>query len=358
MGASASSRSLGARTSSSPRSATCSGASVVLPHGHTTIGILYEHPTWFEPLFAELDRHGLPYDRLLAYKHRFDPAERECPYSLVVNRMSPSAYTRDHAAAIFYTLEYLAHLKNTGANVVNGYDAYRYEVSKARQIGLLRRLGLAHPPTRVINHPGQAPLAAEALRFPILLKPNIGGSGAKIARFDTPQELQRAVDAGALDLGVDHTALVQECLPAAGDSIVRVEILNGEFLYAIRLAIVPGEFNLCPSEYCQPPSEPAGVPTGCLAEPANGSGGLVEPCTPPADVITQVRRIIDAACIDVGGVEYLVDPRNGEVVYYDINALSMFVADAVNVVGFDPWPALVDYLVARAGVRPAAALRS
>lgn len=323
-----------------------------------TIGILYEHPTWFEPLFAELDRRGLSQDRFLAYKHRFDPAERECPYSLVVNRMSPSAYTRNHTAAIFYTLEYLAHLKNLGANVVNGYDAYVYEVSKARQIGLLQRLGLAHPPTRVINHPGQARGAAEALRFPILLKPNIGGSGAKIARFDTPEELQRAVDAGALDLGVDHTALVQECLPAADDSIVRVEILNGEFLYAIRLGIVPGEFNLCPSEYCQPSPEPQGVPTGDPADPVRGCGGFVEPCTPPTHVVMQVKRIIDAACIDVGGVEYLIDRRTGEPVYYDINVLSMFVADAVNVVGFDPWPVLVDYLVARSSARPAAVLRS
>ncbi len=30
--------------------------------------------------------------------------------------------------------------------------------------------------------------------------------------------------------------------------------------------------------------------------------------------------------------------------YYDINALSNFVADAVNVVGFDPHERLVDYL--------------
>ena len=25
------------------------------------IGVLYEHPEWFAPLFAELDRRGLPY---------------------------------------------------------------------------------------------------------------------------------------------------------------------------------------------------------------------------------------------------------------------------------------------------------
>jgi hypothetical protein len=39
--------------------------------------------------------------------------------------------------------------------------------------------------------------------------------------------------------------------------------------------------------------------------------------------------------------------RDGCHYYYDINALSNFVADAENVVGFDPWETLVDYLEAR-----------
>ena len=52
--------------------------------------------------------------------------------------------------------------------------------------------------------------------------------------------------------------------------------------------------------------------------------------------------------IDVGGVEYAVDDRDGEVYYYDINALSNFVADAPRVIGFDPFVNLVDYLLKEA----------
>src|SRR5512140_1117257 len=97
------------------------------------IAIFYEHPEWFKPLFAELDRRGMAYDRLDAAEHSFDPTERISPYALVVNRMSPSAYTRGHTNAIFYALQYLGHLQAIGANVVNGYDAFRLETSKARQ---------------------------------------------------------------------------------------------------------------------------------------------------------------------------------------------------------------------------------
>jgi hypothetical protein len=72
----------------------------------------------------------------------------------------------------------------------------------------------------------------------------------------------------------------------------------------------------------------------------------VEGCTPPPEVITNVERIMQASGIDVGGIEYMVDDRDGSLVYYDINALSNFVADAPRVVGFDPFARLADYLEA------------
>lgn len=314
------------------------------------LAIFYEHPEWFRPLFAEIDRRGLSYDRVLAYEHRFDPAEGHCPYALVVNRMSPSAYTRGHAQAIYYTLQYLAYLKEIGANVLNGYDAYVYEFSKARQLSLLERLGLRYPRARVINHPSQAPTAAAGLTFPVLIKPNIGGSGAKIVRFNTPDELKTVAETGAIDLGIDHTALVQEYLPATGDCIVRVEILNGAYLYAIRLFVSPEEFNLCPADYCRLPEPGQPRDTSGLTDGVSGRGVPVEACTPPRDVIEDVKRITSAAHIDVGGVEYLINARDGRVYFYDINALSNFVADALRVVGFDPFPRLVDYLLLRAGL--------
>src|SRR5687768_1280719 len=54
------------------------------------IGILYEHPEWFKPLFATLDRRGLPYEPIHAESHRYDPSATSSPYSLVVNRVSAS----------------------------------------------------------------------------------------------------------------------------------------------------------------------------------------------------------------------------------------------------------------------------
>jgi hypothetical protein len=312
------------------------------------IAIFYEHPEWFLPLFAELDRRGVAYDRLLAYQHRFDPAEECNPYALIVNRMSPSAYLRGHAHAIFYTLHYLAYLKALRATVLNGYDAYVHEFSKARQLALLHQLGLRYPRARVINDPAQAPMAADGLTFPVIVKPNIGGSGAKIVKFNTIHELREAVRHDILDLGIDHTALVQEYLPAEGDSIVRVEILGGAYLYAIRLFLTAGEFNLCPADYCRVTELPPRATA--LNDGVSGRQVPVEAYTPPAHIIEAVQRITAAARIEVGGVEYLINARDGHAYFYDINALSNFVADAPNVVGFNPVPKLVDYLLVRAGM--------
>ncbi|TET97284.1 MAG: hypothetical protein E3J30_09310 [Anaerolineales bacterium] len=317
------------------------------------IAVYYEHPEWFKPLFAELERRGISYEKLLASAFQYDPTVRRSPYSLIVNRMSPSAHTRGNAHAIFSTLHYLSYLKSIGANVLNGYDAYLYEFSKARQVGLLEKLGICHPRARVINSASLAPAAAEGLLFPVILKPNIGGSGAMIVRFNSKEELSEAAQNGHINLGIDQTALIQEYLPAENSSIIRVEILDGEFLYAIRLFLTAGEFNLCPADYCLPPVVEGHLGDG-MADGVSGRGIPVEAYTPPDDVINDVLRIASAAHIEVGGVEYLINERDGDVYYYDINALSNFVADAPNIIGFDPFPRLVDFIVKRARIRSSA----
>lgn len=310
------------------------------------IAIFHEHPDWFRPLFAELERRRLPYVRLAADRHRFDPAEREPPYGLVFNRASPSAYLRGHAQTTYYTLAFLRHLERRGVPVVNGSAVYRYEVSKADQLGLLDDLGLLAPRARVINHPSQALAAAEGLRWPILVKANVGGSGAGIARFDTPDALAEAVDRGALDLGVDHTALVQELCPLRGGRIVRVEVVGRKFLYAIEVFPPPSSFNLCPADACQTADGRELERSACALD-APKTGMRVQGYDPPAEVIRAVEAIAEAAALDVGGVEYLVDDRDGRIYYYDINALSNFVADAPRVVGLDAFARCVDYLQQR-----------
>ena len=312
------------------------------------LAVYYEHPDWFRPLFAELDRRGMPYVRLDAARHRFDPGAQEEPFALLFNRMSASAYLRGHGNAVFYTRQYLRHLERTGVRVVNGSRAFDYETSKALQLSLFAALGLEFPRTRVVDSLEEVREAARDLNFPLVVKPNIGGRGAGIVRFETADDLEYALQSGLLEFGIDSTALVQEYIQAGGGHIVRVETLAGKFLYAMKVYTEGESFNLCPAEICdvERASERAGVVAVgemCLAD-APKAGLRVERYEPPAEIVEQVERIASAASLDLGGVEYLIDERDGRPRFYDINALSNFVADAVRVVGFDPHARLVDYL--------------
>ena len=309
-----------------------------------SIGILYEHPEWFNLLFNELDRRGLPWAPLPAADFVYDP-EQPVRHSLVVNRMSPSSHRRGHGNGIFTVRDYLRHLEETNVPVVNGSAAYAVEISKALQLDLFRRCGVGYPKARVVNSAARVLEAAQGLRFPIVFKPNVGGSGAGIVRFDSMEQLAAAT----FDFGVDGTALVQEFLTARDQSIVRVEILDNQFLYAIRIWPDLSSFNLCPADICQVEDAPP-PPVDMSACPVEAPGKKklrIEAEHPPAAAIEGALALARAAKLDVGGIEYLVDERTGEIAYYDINALSNFVTDAVNVVGFDPTARFVDYLERR-----------
>jgi glutathione synthase/RimK-type ligase-like ATP-grasp enzyme len=320
------------------------------------IAIYHEHPDWFRPLFTELDRRGIPYVRLNAAAHLFDPSETRVPYSLVFNRASPSAYLRGHTQTTFYTLQWLRHLERLGCPVVNGTAAYAMDTSKALQLDALADLGLPFPRTRIANSGATVVEATRGLRYPILVKANIGGSGAGITRFDDEQGVTTAAEEGTLDFGVDGVALVQELAPLRGGHVTRIELLGGKFLYAINVYPAADSYNLCPADVCQTTDGRPLTRSACALD-APKTGMRVERGEPSAAVIAQAERIAEHVGLDVGGIEMLVDDRDGKHYFYDINALSNFVADARNVVGFDPHERLVDYLLDRAGAAAMAEVR-
>lgn len=310
------------------------------------IAIYYEHPDWFKPLFTELEKRGLPFEKIDAVNHQFDISDSAKKYSLVFNRMSPSAYLRNGTQGIFYTQSYLKFLEDSGVKTINGYKAFLYETSKANQLSLIHKLGYKYPKAKVVNHTSQLVRATHGLRFPIVVKANIGGSGAGIVKYNSEASLAEDIMQNQIDFGIDHTALVQEYIPARGGYITRVETLGGKFLYAIKVYTSGESFNLCPADICQTTDGKELVRNACALD-APKTGLKVEAYDPPPEVIHAVEKIVQSAGIDVGGIEYIIDDRDGEILYYDVNALSNFVADAVNVIGFNPHERLVDFIEAK-----------
>src|SRR6266403_1122093 len=280
------------------------------------IAIYYEQPNWFVPLFAQMDARGVSWVKVDARHHSYDAASPEREYSLLFNRMSPSAWQRGVGHGVFYTLNYLKHLDDKGLRVVNGYKAFTTETSKALQLSLMERLGLPYPKARVINHPSQAVAAGEEIGYPLILKPYFG---------------------------IDNVALVQECFAARDGIITRVEVLGGKYLYAIQIHITGETFDLCPADICKNTKGEELTRIACPVD-APKTGLTVEVYDPPRQVIADVERIMQNAGIEVGGVEYVFDERSGRQMYYDINALSNFVADPERMLGFNPYGRLADFL--------------
>jgi len=308
----------------------------------TPIGILDEHPEWSARLIAELQHRRLPFEKIDHSNHGFDPRDRVPRYSVIVNRTSPSSHRRGHGSVLFYAEALLAHWEALGVPVINSLRSYRFEKSKALQLGLFERLEVPYPRTIVVNHRDQLLKAGGDLRFPLLVKPNVGGSGALIERFDSRADLEARVP--ALDFGPDGTALVQEYVESEDGAIVRVEVMDDRYLYAIRIVRPASDFNLCPADICRVPAAPPSADLGACPVEAKPGLSVTRYDAPPA-VVDQARALARAASIDVGGIEYLVGRADGRVYFYDVNATSNFVANAPAVLGFDPIPRFADYIV-------------
>lgn len=292
----------------------------------TDLAILYEHPAWFQPLFAALDRRGVNY-RAFTPDGDWDPADPAPPARVVFNRIAMSSFLRSDEHPIFYATALLDHWRRGGARVINGSDVLAIDSSKARQLSLIAGLGLRIPRTRVVHRAADVSAAAEAIGFPLVVKANIGGSGAGISRFDNMAELKWAAAEGELPASVDGVLLVQDYVPVRGGAITRIETLDHAFLYAIEVA-GGGAFDLCPADAC--------------VENSNISMKAVQPAP---ELVDAAERIARAMNLDVGGVEVMIDDRDGAPLFYDINGLSNFVAKPMEVLGWDPHDRLVDYLI-------------
>ena len=294
------------------------------------LGILYEHPQWFQPLFAALERRGMPYAPIQLRGHSFDPASREVPAPLILSRVAQSSFLREPEHPIFYAAALLDHWQRCGATVLNGRKTLAIDSSKARQLSLLSSLGLATPKTRIVHRTADLLPAAEELRFPLLVKANIGGSGAGIVRYSSAEELRASIADGTVPNSIDRVLLVQEYIPPRGGTIMRIETLRKRFLYAIEVESGGDSFDLCPAD-------------ACVASAARAAIRMTS-IQPPPELIRAAENIAHAAYLFVGGIEVMIDDRDGTPRFYDINAMSNFVADPLNVLGWDPHDRLIDAL--------------
>jgi hypothetical protein len=305
--------------------------------------VLYEHPEWQKPLFAALERRAVSFEPLDVTRAAFGNLE-PLRAALYFNQASPSAYVRGHTRAVPLALAYLRSLELLGARVLNGAPVFALELSKSAQTTLLRTLGIDCPRSITFNDVAALRASADGVGWPALLKPDQGGSGARIQVVNSWSELEAILDSDPAVWLPDNLFLLQEYLPHdPGAGIVRLEFLDGELLYAMRVK-THGRFNLCPSPVCNP-DEGDGMCVAPSSHPLDAPPVEFLPYPDvPRDAVDTARRIVHAAHLDVGGIEYLETP-DGRRVFYDINANSNLRPSVAAAFGFDPFERVVDFLV-------------
>lgn len=314
------------------------------------IAFLYEHPTWSDQLLSVLQRRIPGIVPVNVAELRFDTDANNCRFSVAINRINIMPSADRLPQVVFQTQHYLNWLEQSGARVINGSRAHAIGSSKAMQNGVFSSLNLAYPNGIAIYRQEDAMDAAEQMGYPVIVKPNIGGSGSGISLYENRSELEQTVKFKALDLGVDRTGIVQQYIRSDG-FVYRVEVLGDALFYSIKQPIVAGEFNYCAADGCstdyseqvvniEQPATEGGDFDFCALNDAGG----IQTHNPASTIVNNVVRIIKASGADFGGVEYFIDTDTGKPCYYDFNPYSNFVSDGENLLGFSPEQRFVDFV--------------
>jgi glutathione synthase/RimK-type ligase-like ATP-grasp enzyme len=304
--------------------------------------VIHEHPEWQKPLFAALERRGIPFAAFDVKRAAFSNVQ--VPLApLYFNQASPSAYVRGNTRAVPLALAYMRSLELLGVRVLNGSGVFALELSKSAQATLLRTLGIDTPYSITFNDVRALGERATDVKWPALLKPDQGGSGARIQVVESLAHVEAIFKSDPSIWLPDNLFLLQEYLPHDPEQgIVRLEFLGGELLYAMRVK-THGRFNLCPSPVCNPDT---GIGVCAVPEEQTAPAPAVEFFSyrdVPPEAVATAKRIVQAARLDVGGIEYL-ETEDGRRVFYDINANSNLRPSVAAEWGFDPFERVVDYL--------------
>ena len=321
--------------------------------------IIHENPEWLPPLRAAFEAEGVPFAEIVLTEGAIDLDTEPSP-GVYWSRMSASSHTRGHEHSKDYARALLSWLESSGIRVVNGRRVIDLEVSKVEQHRALSQAGFDVPRTTAVF--GRCDLKQKAREFdaPFITKHNQGGKGLGVRRFDSHAEFDSHVDSPLFEESPDGITLIQEYLEAAEPFVTRVEFVGGRYVYAVRVDISTGSFELCPADACavdldalptDSRAAPAGAapagasagssvgaaPAGSSAAPFDGSPDAAPPtpATPPFSLrrgfdddplIARYEDFLAAAGVEIAGIEF-IETGDGRRVTYDINTNTNYNPD-------------------------------
>ncbi|MEO0602500.1 MAG: alpha-L-glutamate ligase [Myxococcota bacterium] len=304
----------------------------------SVLHVLFENEDWMPPLREALAERQIPWEEHTVTGGSLDLSVPP-PQGVFLNRMSPSAHTRGHQGGVRFLQQYLGFLEHHGRRVINGSRAFDLEVSKVAQDLALRRAGIHTPHTvAVVGGPVRLKEAARSMPLPFITKDNQGGKGLGVRLFRDLEAFDAYVDGPEFVEGPDGVTLLQQYVTPAEPFITRVEIVDGQFLYAIRSSTEDG-FELCPADACA--IDDAFCPVG-----DTGKFQLREDFGADDPLVEAYVRLMRDNGLELAGIEFVED-ADGVRYTYDINGTTNYNGEVEAKHGLSGMRSLAD-VVARA----------
>jgi RimK family alpha-L-glutamate ligase len=145
---------------------------------------------------------------------------------------------REDLGGIEDGLSAVERVADQGVTVLNSPSALVQAHDKVLTARTLRRAGLPHPPTRLIEHHREPP----DLDFPVVVKPRFGSWGREVRLCSDRGELGRTLERLALSDWFRATgAIAQELIPPLGHDL-RLIVAGGGVIGVGRRTAAPGEW--------------------------------------------------------------------------------------------------------------------
>jgi len=306
------------------------------------IVIMHENEEWLVPLRAEFAKRGVTAEEWFVHEGviPFDTKPTDAVY---YNRMSASSHTRGHRYAPELARLALTWLERDEQTVVNGTPALYFEVCKLSQYAALQKAGLTTPATRAVVGKDELVKAAEDFAtWPLILKPNRGGKGLGVIKFDTIESLRAFVESADYTTPLDGIWLLQAYVQPQTPHITRAEFVGGRFIYTVQVSTADG-FELCPADVCAIGDD--FCPTTVTETPATNKFSVTTRYN-DHPVIKKLERFLAAAQIDVAGIEF-IETADGALYVYDVNTNTNYNQAAEQAAGLTVtgMGALADYLI-------------
>ena len=300
-----------------------------------SIHVIHENGIWLEPLRRSFVDRRLPFVEWSLIEGRLD-LDSVPPEGVFYNRMSASSHTRGHRHSPEMASLFLAWLEAHGRRVVNNGRALALEVNKVAQYAALNAHDIKTP--RTIAAVGRAAVVDAAGAFPtgpFILKPNRGGKGQGVRRFDNVDALAEHVAGNDFELPIDGVSLIQEYIAAPLPFITRAEFVGGRFLYAVRVDTSDG-FELCPADVCQ-----VGEESVAADGPSSPKFEIVDPIDD--DLKAGYESFLAANGIEIAGIEFITD-ADGRTYTYDVNTNTNYNPEAEARAGVSGMDAVARFL--------------